>query len=83
VLFGWLSVKSSLASAPEGVTWRQISGAAWLCGIGFTMSLFIATLSLGDADLQEVAKLGILLASVAAGVAGSLVLSLVGRRKTA
>lgn len=83
VLFGWLSVKSSLASAPEGVSWRQISGAAWLCGIGFTMSLFIATLSLGDADLREVAKLGILLASVAAGVAGSLVLSLVGRRKTA
>jgi Na+/H+ antiporter NhaA len=47
------------------------------------MSLFIATLSLGDADLREVAKLGILFASVAAGVAGSLVLSLVGRRMTA
>ncbi len=75
-LFGWLSVKSSLASAPEGVTWRQMAGAGCLCGIGFTMSLFIATLSISDGDLREVAKIGILLASVAAGVAGSAVLSL-------
>jgi len=82
-LFGWLSVKSSLASAPEGVSWRQMFGAGCLCGIGFTMSLFIATLSLGDADLREVAKIGTLIASVAAGVAGSVVLSLKDRRKTA
>ncbi len=82
-LFSWLSVKSSLASAPEGVSWRQIFGAGWLCGIGFTMSLFIATLSLGNGDLLEIAKLGTLVASVAAGVAGSVVLSLKGRRETA
>jgi NhaA family Na+:H+ antiporter len=82
-LFGWLSVKSSLASAPEGVSWRQIAGAGCLCGIGFTMSLFISTLSIVDTDLREVAKIGIFLASVAAGVAGSVALSLKdGRDKT-
>ncbi len=83
LLFAWVSVKSSIASAPEGVSWRQIFGAGWLCGIGFTMSLFIATLSLGEGELVAVAKIGILLASVAAGVAGSVVLSLKEQRKTA
>jgi NhaA family Na+:H+ antiporter len=56
------------------VSWMQIFGASWLCGIGFTMSLFIATLSLGTGDLLEVAKIGTLAASTAAGVAGSLIL---------
>jgi NhaA family Na+:H+ antiporter len=73
-LLSWLSAKSSLASAPPGVSWMQIFGASWLCGIGFTMSLFIATLSLGTGDLLEVAKIGTLAASTAAGVAGSLIL---------
>lgn len=82
-LFAWLAAKSSLASAPEGVSWRQIIGAGWLCGIGFTMSLFIATLSLGSGDPLEIAKLGILVASVAAGVAGSLVLIQGERREIA
>ena len=74
-LFAWLSVKLKLAAAPEGVSWRKIFGASWLCGIGFTMSLFIATLSVGEGELLEIAKIVTLLASVAAGVAGSLVLS--------
>jgi Na+:H+ antiporter, NhaA family len=77
--FAWLSVKTKLAAAPEGVSWRKIFGASWLCGIGFTMSLFIATLSVGEGDLLEIAKIATLLASVAAGVAGSLVLSMKGQ----
>jgi len=75
-LFAWLSVKVKLASAPEGVSWRKIFGASWLCGIGFTMSLFIATLSVGEGELLEIAKISTLLASVGAGIAGSLVLSM-------
>jgi Na+:H+ antiporter, NhaA family len=74
-LFAWLSVKAKLAVAPEGVPWKKIFGASWLCGIGFTMSLFIATLSVGEGELLEIAKIAILIASVAAGVAGSVVLS--------
>jgi Na+:H+ antiporter, NhaA family len=74
-LFAWLSVKTKLASAPEGVAWRKIFGASWLCGIGFTMSIFIATLSVGEGQMLEIAKIATLLASIAAGVAGSLVLS--------
>jgi Na+:H+ antiporter, NhaA family len=79
-LFAWLSVRMKLASAPEGVEWRKIFGASWLCGIGFTMSIFIATLSVGEGEMLEIAKIATLLASVAAGVAGSVVLSMKGSR---
>ncbi|HZD51124.1 MAG TPA: Na+/H+ antiporter NhaA [Silvibacterium sp.] len=80
-LFAWLSVKLKMAVAPEGVSWRKIFGASWLCGIGFTMSLFIATLSVGEGELLEIAKIATLLASVAAGVAGSVVLAGKGREQ--
>jgi NhaA family Na+:H+ antiporter len=63
-----------MASSPAGVSWRQIFGASWLCGIGFTMSLFIATLGLAEESLQDSARFAILAASLASGVAGSLVL---------
>ncbi|HTY83349.1 MAG TPA: Na+/H+ antiporter NhaA, partial [Silvibacterium sp.] len=69
------SVKAKLAVAPEGVAWKKIFGASWLCGIGFTMSLFIATLSVGEGEMLEIAKIATLIASVAAGIAGSVVLS--------
>lgn len=74
-LFAWLSVKTKLASAPEGVGWRKIFGASWLCGIGFTMSIFIATLSVGEGEMLGTAKIATLLGSVSAGLAGSLVLA--------
>ena len=74
-LFAWLSVKTKVAAAPEGVNWRKIFGASWLCGIGFTMSLFIATLSVGEGEELEIAKIAPLVASVGAGIAGAVVLS--------
>jgi NhaA family Na+:H+ antiporter len=80
-LFAWVSTKMRIASLPEGVVWRQIFGVSWLCGIGFTMSLFIAALGLGDAALIDIAKIGILAASLGSGIAGSLVL-LTTRRQT-
>jgi NhaA family Na+:H+ antiporter len=73
----WLVARAGLAALPEGVTWRQVYGAAWLGGIGFTMSLFIATLAFGDAALLAAAKLGILAASLIAGLVGWTLLRLV------
>ncbi len=73
-LASWLAVRSGFASLPENVSWNQIHGAGWLAGIGFTMSLFMTGLAF-TADAQiNAAKLGILVASVAAGAIGSLLL---------
>ncbi|HEU4387032.1 MAG TPA: Na+/H+ antiporter NhaA, partial [Blastocatellia bacterium] len=72
--FGWLAVRAKLASMPRGTSWRQIYGAGWLGGIGFTMSLFIASLALGDSPLLSLAKVGILTSSLLAGVIGWIIL---------
>jgi len=72
--FAWLAVRTKLASMPRGTTWRQIYGASWLGGIGFTMSLFIASLAFSDPLLLSVAKVGILSASLLAGVTGWIIL---------
>ena len=65
------------ARLPAGVTWSQLLGASMLCGIGFTMSLFIAGLAFGQAgDASAVtSRLGILVGSAVAAVLGSLILA--------
>ena len=63
-----------LATLPEGVSWTALHGCAWLGGIGFTMSLFIATLAFQGTDLLDSAKIGILGGSVLAGVVGAVLL---------
>ncbi len=69
--FAWLAVKLKLASLPHGVKWRHMLGAAWLGGIGFTMSLFIGQLAFPGAPLlYEKARLGIILASVISAIIG-------------
>lgn len=76
-IFGsiWLAVKFGIAGKLRGATWVQIYGMAMLCGIGFTMSLFIGGLAFpGDALLIEEAKIGVLLGSAISGLAGFLVL---------
>ncbi|MFP5330654.1 MAG: Na+/H+ antiporter NhaA, partial [Alphaproteobacteria bacterium] len=76
-IFGavWLCVRTGLAGKLRGATWLQIYGVSILCGIGFTMSLFIGALAFpGQPSLQEEAKLGILLGSFLSAVAGYLVL---------
>ena len=71
LLASWLAIKTGIAALPEGATVRQIVGVAVLCGIGFTMSLFVANLAFpGNAALLAAAKVGILLASLLAGIAG-------------
>jgi NhaA family Na+:H+ antiporter len=80
-LFAWLSVKAGIALLPDGVNWRHIYGAAWLGGIGFTMSLFVATLAFGESPELEASKIGILAASLLAGTVGYLLLKGVGSRE--
>jgi NhaA family Na+:H+ antiporter len=70
----WLIVRGGWATLPNGVRWRHIYGAAWICGIGFTMSLFIADLAYGTSDQLMLAKQGILFASVIAGIGGYFLL---------
>mgnify|MGYP006202309125 CR=1 FL=1 len=71
-IFGvvWLAVKTGFASKPRGATWLQIYAVAILCGIGFTMSLFIGGLSFSDGPQMDAVRLGVLLASTVAAVAG-------------
>lgn len=81
-LFTWLMIRSGVTRLPEGVTLRHIYGASCLAGVGFTMSIFIADLAFRDAERLTDAKVGILMASVLAGVMGWCVLRLVSRRGT-
>jgi NhaA family Na+:H+ antiporter len=75
-LFAAAAIKLGLANLPEGVGLPQIYGAALLCGIGFTMSLFIGSLAFEGVESGPVEsyRLGILVASTIAAVAGCLVL---------
>ena len=73
-LFARGAAKSGLAAVPPELTWRTLFGAAWLCGIGFTMSLFIATLAFGEGALLDMSKIGILAASLASGICASIFL---------
>ncbi|MGH7493493.1 MAG: Na+/H+ antiporter NhaA, partial [bacterium] len=74
ILFGaWLAVRLRLAVKPADYTWRQLAGAGALAGIGFTMSLFIASQAFAATDFA-VAKIAIFIASLIAGVLGVLIL---------
>ncbi|MGJ8696642.1 MAG: Na+/H+ antiporter NhaA [Verrucomicrobiaceae bacterium] len=80
----WLAVKSGLAKLPTGVSWSQLYGLAILCGVGFTMSLFIGSLAFeGSAgfDYAVEARLGILAGSFLSAVVGALVLFKTGKRR--
>lgn len=76
-IFGsvWLSVRMGIAGKLRGATWLQVYGIAMLCGIGFTMSLFISGLAFShSALLQDEAKIGILMGSILCSVMGYLIL---------
>lgn len=80
-LFSWATIRLGLAPMPEGGDWKRLASVSMLGGIGFTVSLFIANLSFGTGDplLSELlndSKLGILVASLLAGVLGWLMLHL-------
>ena len=71
-----LATRLRIATLPSGVTRPQIAGMALLAGIGFTVSLFIAGLAFDDPGLEDEAKIGILVISIVAAVAGSVILRL-------
>ncbi len=66
----WLSVKFGLADQPAHASWRQVYGVSLLCGIGFTMSLFIGGLAFSDPAMGDSVKIGVLMGSVLAAVFG-------------
>ena len=78
--FSWAAVKAKIVKLPEGTTWKAFASVCVICGIGFTVSMFIADLSYaglgasGAALLNE-AKLGVLCGSVIAAVLGAVLLN--------
>ncbi len=70
----FLLVKSGLASLPHGANWMMIWGISMLAGIGFTMSLFIGSLSYQGDAMMNMVRLGVMLGSAVAAIAGYLVL---------
>ncbi len=74
----WLAMRFGLAALPRDTSWGLLYGVSLLCGIGFTMSFFIASLAFeaGGGDYQGLERIGILAGSLIAGVAGYLVLRL-------
>lgn len=70
----WIAIKAGLCRMPDNVTWAQIYGMAILCGIGFTMSLFIGGLAFTGGDLQAEVRLGVLTGSVLSAFAGYILL---------
>ncbi len=81
-LMAVLAIRSGLARLPEGANWMQLYGVALLCGIGFTMSLFIGALAFPGAPfLVDEVKIGVLLGSLLSALAGVAVLLLAARRR--
>lgn len=79
-IFGlcWLAIRCKLATLPRGMSWLSLYGTAALCGIGFTMSLFIGSLAFEDSGVNRVfdERLGILLGSLLSGLLGLMLLKL-------
>jgi Na+:H+ antiporter, NhaA family len=74
----WLAVKAGIATRPAGASWAQIYGVSLLCGIGFTMSLFIGGLAFPVQPRADAVKIGVLMGSLLSAVAGMLVLRFAG-----
>jgi NhaA family Na+:H+ antiporter len=80
----WLAVKVGIAALPQGANWGQVMGVAILCGIGFTMSLFVGSLAFepGVSDYAGMDRMGILTGSILAALIGYAVTAAASRRNT-
>ena len=76
----FIASRTGLAHLPAGASWREIYGVSLLCGIGFTMSLFIGLLAFADAEREAMIKLAVLAGSLLSAFAGAATLI---RRKAA
>jgi NhaA family Na+:H+ antiporter len=75
--FAWAAIRANLADLPANATWAQVYGVAVLCGIGFTMSLFIGLLAFPTSpELQDATKVGVLAGSFASAAIGAALLSI-------
>jgi len=81
----WLAVKVGIAALPQGANWGQVLGVAILCGIGFTMSLFVGSLAFepGVSDYAGMDRMGILTGSILAALIGYAVTAAASRRNSA
>jgi NhaA family Na+:H+ antiporter len=79
----WLAVKIGIAALPQGANWGQVLGVAILCGIGFTMSLFVGSLAFepGVSDYAGMDRMGILTGSLLAALIGYAVTAMASRKK--
>jgi NhaA family Na+:H+ antiporter len=76
----WLTERLGIGKYPAGMTPTHLLGVAMTAGIGFTVAIFVATLAFDDGDVVETAKLGIMVASLIAAIAGYVLLRLTGRQ---
>ncbi len=74
--FSWFAVKTKLARLPNGVNWHWLYGVSLLCGIGFTMSLFIGTLAFNEqgTEYAVLVRMGVLVGSFVSGLIGYMIL---------
>ncbi len=84
-LASFIAIKTGVGAMPSRATWKMLFAVACLGGIGFTMSIFVDTLSFSDqlpevtARLRDMGKIAVLLGSLVAGVVGAFLISLVSR----
>ena len=76
VVFSFVGVSAGLCILPPDLKWKNIVGAGFLGGVGFTMSIFIALLAFSDDGIVNSSKIAILLASLLAGITGYILLKL-------
>ena len=79
----YVLVQSKIIKMPTNTTWPEIYGTAIVCGIGFTMSLFVATLAFPPGVTQEMSKIGIFIGSIISGLLGATVLAVAYKIRTA
>jgi NhaA family Na+:H+ antiporter len=74
----WIAIKFKLTQLPNGMSWSSLYGTSALCGVGFTMSLFIGSLAFEETGINLLfdERLGIVLGSLASGIVGYIVLSI-------
>lgn len=86
-LASWIAIKLKVGEMPNGASWKMLFAVACLGGIGFTMSIFVDTLSFGELapeitlQLRNLGKIAILAASLSAGVLGSLLITLFSKKQ--
>ena len=84
-LFSWIAIKTGIGEMPKGADWKKFFAVACLGGIGFTMSIFVDTLSFGElapdvaAHMRDAGKIAVLMGSVCAGLLGSLLINITSK----